>query len=210
MSRPSLAAIVSVGVAACVCSALWAGERSIKAEPQNYTSVPLVARSSTAKLIERSASSGSSSSSGAKSGGASASRTLMSGSSTAPSGALVSGDDSGEASRLVSSNTITTKEAQREYWLKGDVKCWNKSRKDAVEFGLLVVPFDEYHNSLSTGRVNVARVKGWIVGGGEETLGWEMPLNAPKVEEIAVAILTIKFGDGTIWKAPDVELVDFF
>ena len=73
-----------------------------------------------------------------------------------------------------------------------------------------VKPFDKHHKALQSGRENIARVQGPVRGGGERRLSWKTTVRSSHVVEVTVAILTIKFTDGSIWQAPNVELVGFF
>ena len=76
--------------------------------------------------------------------------------------------------------------------------------------GLLIVPFDADHKPLSTGRSNLVRLNSTLSGGAERTLPWNVQAKQFAVAEVVVAILSIKFADGTIWNAPQAETVDFF
>ena len=190
-------------VMALVCglgSLLLASELSIKAESHNYDDAPVISRSSTARLVEQAGKPATSTSVSARP----TTRTLVSSSETA---------NEESASRFVSSATvkrITTTSAATEHRLKGEIKCWNKSPKIAEALGLLVVPLDEDANALTAGRKSLARVDGPIRSGQEIALPWELSLKAPEVAEVSVIILTVKFSDGSIWQASDVEQVDFF
>ena len=199
-SRSRLPALLLVAVCAWATgSLLLAAELSIPAESHNCDGAPIISRSSTARLIEQQGKSTTSTTVTARP----VNRTLVS-----------SSEGEGESSsRFVSSATVkrtTTAAATTEHRLKGEIKCWNKSAKTADALGVLVVPLDEDANALIGGRKSMARVDGPIRSGQEVALPWELSLKATEVAEVSVVILTIKFADGTIWQAPDVEMVDFF
>ncbi|MBI4598048.1 MAG: hypothetical protein HY737_06585 [Candidatus Omnitrophica bacterium] len=181
----------------------WASGRTLKSSTQNYEQVPVVARASTASLIERQTASAEA-----------AARSTPP--KAAPARALVStSDTTGQASRFVGVATASrSAKTEQEYWLRGDVKCWNKSPKTAEALGLLIVPMDQYQGALSTSRKNLVRLSATIYGGSEQSFRWETVLEdaeaVQKLEQVVVAILTIKFADGSVWEAPDVELVGFF
>ena len=203
---------LALAVAASLGPGVWAGERLLQASTQNYSG-QVVARSSTAALVTRNASAGSAPASVAPRG-LSASRTLVSTDNMEPSNAaMASGDDHHEspASRFVSAQAMPSKTSgSLEYWLRGEMKCWNKSSKAADGLGLLIVPFDADHNPLSTGRSNLVRLDSTINGGAERALPWQVQAKELAATEVLVAILSIKFADGTVWNAPEVEAVDFF
>jgi hypothetical protein len=172
--------------------ALSANERSLRSAPQNYEGAPVVARASTALLKEESV----------------ASKTVAQ-----SRGALVSTGSSEQGSRFVSAaGTASSGSGIRRYTLRGDVRCWNKSAKDAQTLGMLVVPLDRDHNPLSAGRSNIVVVNGPLRGGETDSLRWETASStaAAAVEEVAIAILMIQFADGTVWEAPTEERVDYF
>ena len=196
LSVPRVAALLVLGIGPLAC----AGEHSIPAKSQNYDGAPIVSRSSSAMLVEQQATSRSTTTSVSPAVG----RTLVSTSSDG---------DSDSTSRFVSSASVkrkTTAAASTEHRLKGEIRCWNKSPKTADALGLLVVPLDEDANALSSGRKSLARVDGPIRSGQELSLPWELSVKAPDVAEVNVIILSVKFDDGTVWQAPDVEKVDFF
>lgn len=213
MSRPAWwRALTLLAAGVGLVPALWAMEHSLKASTQNYSTVPVLARSSTAVLVEETVALGSESGS-ASSGRSQASRTLVSGGATG-SHTLMSGggqpSPAASTSTFVSSNTLPTRSTGVSYLLKGEVKCWNKSPNGVEAIGVMVLPFDADHNAYSDGRNNLLRLDGTIIGGAEVTLPWKVPVTERTMVEVVVAILTIKFANGTIWKAPDVEIVDFF
>ena len=207
--RGALALAVAMGLGPC----LWAGERVLQASTQNYPTGQVLARASTAALVARNAGTGSPPASAAPRG-LTASRTLVSTDNMEPSdAAMTSSDDHHEspASRFVSAQAMPSKASgSLEYWLRGEMKCWNKSSKAADGVGLLIVPFDADHKPLSTGRSNLVRVNSTINGGAERALPWQVQVKEIAATEVLVAILSIKFSDGTIWSAPNVEAVDFF
>ena len=175
---------------------LWAGEQLIKSTPQNYSDVPVLARSATTVLVERRVSTPDPSSTASR---------------PAPSRALVSAEHSDQtASRFVAATPAASKTTTSEHVLKGDVRYWNRSSKTVELLGLLVAPFDSDHNSLTPGRLNVVRIAKQITGGHEQTIPWELRTPVVNIEEIVVAVLSVKFSDGTMWEAPNVEMVDFF
>ena len=183
-------AAVALGLAA------WAGEQVLKSSPQNYNEAPVLAKSSSAIYTDQRVASARAPTP------VSTPRALVSASSGEPGAE--------PRSKFLSSSTSRASPISKAYSLQGSVRCWNRSRKNVEALGLLVVPFDADHNILQSGRQSIILVEGSIPSGNQDNLTWQTSVSAMDVVEVSVAILSIKFSDGSVWEAPNVELVDFF
>ena len=99
------------------------------------------------------------------------------------------------------------------YILKGTVVCQNKARQVVEAVGLTVALLDAFHQPVQVGAQNgpmLYKLPVHISPAMEMELTWEKQLDTLDVFEVAVIVTRVRFTDGSVWMAPEEELVDVF
>ena len=84
----------------------------------------------------------------------------------------------------------------------------------AVEaISVVVIPMDAFHQPLLTGQADASAVQQIVMTiprGVSRPIAWQQRVHSTDVYEVAVVITRVRFADGTIWAAPNEELLDVF
>ena len=99
------------------------------------------------------------------------------------------------------------------YVLEGELRCRNQSSKTVEALGLIIVPLDAFHQAVQTlgsERSSTHHVIARIPRQTEQRVTWEQEVGSPDVFEVAVVVTRVRFEDGTVWEAPEEELIDMF
>lgn len=92
--------------------------------------------------------------------------------------------------------------------IAGEAHCTNTSRQGITAIALTIAVLDAFHQPVEVITVQEANV---LVSPGQiKRLDWEEPLRAENLFEVAVIVTKIRFADGTVWSAPQEELIDIF
>jgi hypothetical protein len=96
--------------------------------------------------------------------------------------------------------------------LDGEVVCRNQSRQEIEALELTVVLLDAFHQPIGGVKqepVTVHRVSQRLPARSEQAIAWEQQIESLDVYEVAVVVTRARFTDGTLWQAPEEELIDF-
>ncbi len=97
--------------------------------------------------------------------------------------------------------------------LDGRVVCVNRSTQGIEALKLTIVLFDAFHQSISVPGQGASLVKQIVTPLPKNTskeLTWQERMDSTDIYEVAVVLTAVRFADGSIWLAPDVELIDVF
>ena len=95
--------------------------------------------------------------------------------------------------------------------LRGEVICQNKSRQVVEAVGLTVALLDAFHQPVQVGGQNAPllyKLQAHITPSMETELTWEKQMDTLDVFEVAVVVTRVRFADGSVWMAPQDEMVD--
>ena len=160
----------------------WALQRTIRANTRNFPEAPVVVKQSRVKLVEAYAS---------------------------PSQPAV--PDAGKA-RVRYANRAGL--LPSTYVLKGELVCQNTDGRQVEAVKLAIVVLNAFHEAVPVGaerrRHTVQQLVEAIPRNASKHLAWEQVVGTDDVYEVAVVITGVRFADGSVWMAPDEELVDGF
>ncbi|MBI4342413.1 MAG: hypothetical protein HY599_03490 [Candidatus Omnitrophica bacterium] len=181
--RP-LVRLAMVG-ACCVLAAgaVSAMQRTLKSKIHNYKNAPIDTKRSQAALVET---------------------------YTAPTQVMV-GDSKARTSRVRYANRAGL--APSVFVVSGEALCTNVSPHHIEAFSLAIVVFDAFHQPVQGGGQGpflVQQVVERLPRGASKRVTWEQPVGSADVYEVAVIVTRVRFEDGTIWTAPNEELLDIF
>jgi len=172
-----------------VCASLWSAQRALKSKVRNYPNAPVVLKESKVRIVE------------------------VFGTPTQPltpgaiQGARVRGSRVRYANRagLLPSASV----------LEGEVSCQNQSRQTVEALEVAIVPLDAFHQPIrSQPRATpytVQQMAASLPSGASQWITFEqLPLSSSDVYEVAVVITRIRFADGSVWLAPEEELIDVY
>ena len=170
----------------CAAHAAWAMQRTLKSASHNYKGAPMETKRTQALLIET---------------------------YTAPTqaGAAVLGDAKAHTTRVRYANRAGL--APSVFVLSGEAQCVNVSPNPIEAFSVAIVVFDAFHQPVqggSKGPFLVQQVVERVVRGGSTRVTWEQPVSSSDIYEVAVIVTRVRFADGTVWTAPNEELLDVF
>ena len=176
---------MALGLLAWLAAApLWALERPIKASAHNYTATPVTVARPQASLIEIFATPG-----------------------------------QGATNRATFAQLTRVRYANRAglepsvFMVSGQVMCANTGGRAVEAFSLDVVLLDAFHQPIQTvGLLTEPLTIQQVLPPGEsKRVTWERRVNTPdRVYEVAVVVTQVRFVDGTVWTAPEEELLDVF
>lgn len=103
----------------------------------------------------------------------------------------------------------------RSYRLRGELSCVNESAQAIEAVKLTVVILDAFHQAVAVpgqrSAYAVEQIVEPIPRGGAKRLLWERDVGTTaEVYEVAVVVTAVRFSDGSVWIAPDEELVELF
>lgn len=167
-----------------LANTLWAMDRSLRATAKNYPDAPVQIARTNAKLVET---------------------------YTAPTQVALPGG-SVRTTRVRYANRAG--QAPSVFLLSGEALCHNRAGKAIEAIEVAIVMLDAFHQPLpaANGRLPylIQQVLKPIAIGGSHHLAWEERVDAVDVYEVAVVVTRVRFVDGSVWAAPDEELVDIF
>jgi len=175
---------VTTAALACVtvASSVWGMQRSLKTKPRNFHNAPVVVKHAKAFLTEA---------------------------FSAPTQAA--GSDVGK------SHVRYANRANKEplsFELQGEMICVNQSSQPVEALKLAIVPLDAFQQPIRVpGQRDAYAVKQVVVSiprGGSTRVEWEQAVDASDVYEVAVIVIGVRYADGSVWRAPDEELIDTF
>ena len=91
--------------------------------------------------------------------------------------------------------------------------CANISQHPIDAFSVAIVVFDAFHQPVqgsTQGPFLVQQIVEAIPRGGSKRVEWEQPVTSSEIYEVAVIVTRVRFADGTVWSAPNEELLDVF
>lgn len=182
--RPRFARLrlLAAGCACCLAAAtlLWAGEQSLRVKVFNPAHAPVLLADPHAILIEE---------------------FVRPGEEWSP-GASRSGVNSVNHP-LVSVLTVA-----------GEVSCINKSPQVVEAVGLLVVSLDAFHERTQSLLQSASHTSQHthlsLARRGSKKLRWTQRAGSKDLYELAIVVRAVRFADGSVWQAPQEELVDVF
>lgn len=171
--------------AACVVMAgtVWAMQRTLKSKVVNYPKTPLEAKRSEATLVET---------------------------YTTPTQAMTA-DSRAKTTRVRYANRAGL--APSVFLLSGQTLCANVSPHAVEAFSLAIVVFDAFHQPIQSGGRGpfiIEQVMERLPRGASKQVAWEHSVSSEDVYEVAVIVTRVRFEDGTVWTAPQEELLDIF
>lgn len=92
--------------------------------------------------------------------------------------------------------------------MKGEAQCVNMARQGITAMALTVAVLDAFHQPVEVITVQEANVL--VSPGQAKRVAWEEPLRADNLFEVALIVTKVRFADGTVWTAPQEELIDIF
>ena len=182
--RQPLMRLVMTGLL-CVLAAgtAWAMQRTLKSKIHNYEKAPIETKRSQATLVET---------------------------YTAPT-QMMAGDAKTRTTRVRYANRAGL--APSVFVISGEALCANISPNHIEAFSVAIVVFDAFHQPVQGGGQGpflVQQVVERLPRGASKRVTWEQPVGSADVYEVAVIITRVRFEDGTIWTAPNEELLDIF
>lgn len=161
---------------------VWALQRAVRANARNFSGTPVQVKQSQVKLVEA---------------------FLSPGQFSVP--------DPGKA-RVRYANRAGLQPST--YVLRGELVCQNTGDRQVEAVKLAIVIFNAFHEAVLVGperhRYTVQQLVDVIPRNASKRIAWEQPVGTDDVYEVAVLITGVRFADGSVWIAPDEELVDVF
>ncbi len=90
----------------------------------------------------------------------------------------------------------------------GEAHCTNTARQAIAAMAVTIAVLDAFHQPVEVLTVQQADVM--VSPGQTKRVTWEEPLRAENLFEVAVIITKVRFADGSVWSAPQEELIDIF
>ena len=171
--------------AACmlIASAVWAMQRTLKCSAHNYEHAPMEAKRSQVALVET---------------------------FTAPTQVMTT-DSHARTTRVRYANRAGL--APSVFVLSWETLCTNVSPHAIEAFSLAIVAFDAFHQPVQSGGQGpfiAQQVVERLPRGASKRVTWEQPVGSTDIYEVAVIVTRVRFEGGTMWNAPNEELLDIF
>lgn len=167
---------------AFLTTSLWAFQRPLTTKSHNYPDAPMAIRQSWVELTETFAT-----------------PTLAGASNSKARGSRIR--YANRAGQLPS-----------RYELHGQVLCQNQTRQTIEVFALTIVPMNAFHQPVRpSGQAQpyaTQQVVESLPQGMVKRIPWELMVNSPDIYEVAVVVTQVRFSDGSVWKAPQEELIE--
>ena len=174
--------LLAASLACCMAAAtvLWAKEQSLRVRTFNPAHAPVLLKDPQATLIEEFVDPGEEWSPGAR------------------------------RSRVNSVNNPRVS----VFTVKGQVECANQSSQTIEAVGLTVVSLDAFHERTQSlwqsASSNSQHTDLALARWGSKTLSWTERASSRDLYELAIVVRAVRFADGSVWQAPQEELVDVF
>ena len=98
--------------------------------------------------------------------------------------------------------------------MEGAVECENRSLQGVEAVGLTVVSLDAFHERtqslLQSASYTSQHTDLSLARWASRRLRWTQPASSQDIYEIAIVVQGVRFADGSVWRAPEEELVDIF
>ncbi|PIQ83131.1 MAG: hypothetical protein COV75_08955 [Candidatus Omnitrophica bacterium CG11_big_fil_rev_8_21_14_0_20_63_9] len=163
---------------------LWATERQVRATAKNYPAAPVQMLRPRAMLVET---------------------------FTAPTQVALPGE-SVRTTRVRYANRAG--QAPSVYLLSGEAVCVNRSNQAIEAVEVAVVLLDAFHQVIPVPNSRTPYIALQFVQamprGSSQPLQWEERIGSIDIYEVAVIVTRVRFQDGSVWAAPEEELVDIF
>ena len=167
-----------------VCSALAAAQRPVKTKIHNYANAPVMTKESKVALVETFAS---------------------------PMQAGLQ-DSTTRLSRIRYANRAGLTPSTFE--LQGELLCHNKGSQRVEAMAVTIVVLDAFHQPIRSGArgepMTVQQMVIQLPQRGAKRVVWQLPVSNGDVYEVAAIVTRVRFEDGSVWMAPNEELVDAF
>ena len=167
-----------------VCTALWAAQRPLKSKAHNYAGAPVLIKQSKVELVE----------------------------TFATPTQVGTRNPSVRGSRIRHANRAGLLPSR--YVLQGELLCRNQAPGTVEALELSIVALDAFHRPLQPrGQVEAyaeEQVMETLPRGASKRISWQLPIASADVYEVAVIVTRVRFSDGTVWLAPEEELIDSF
>ena len=167
-----------------IAHAAWAMQRTLKSANHNYKGAPIETKRAEALLVET---------------------------YTAPTQQVQAGDSKAKTTRVRYANRAGL--AASVFVLSGEAVCMNTSPNPIEAFSVAIVVFDAFHQPVqggSQGPFLVQQIVERMPRGASKRVEWEQPVSSSDIYEVAVIVTRVRFADGTVWTAPNEELLDVF
>ena len=188
MRRAPVRGVLRAAAYAAAClllsTAAWAMQRVLKAAAHNYPKAPMEAKRPQATLAET---------------------------YTAPTQAAGSGDSRARTSHVRYANRAGL--APSVFVVSGEAQCTNVSQHAVEAFSLAIVVFDAFHQPVQSGGHGpfiMQQIVERLPRGASKRVTWEQAVGSDDVYEVGVIVTRVRFDDGTVWNAPNEELLDIF
>ncbi len=181
-SRRSVLWVMGLG-ALCVLGSppLWALQRAVKAKPHNYSHTPMTVKQVKATLTE-------------------------------VFGMPAQANAEGARTRIRYANQAN--QTPSTYLLLGEAVCLNGSSQSIEAFKLNIIVLDAFRQPVHLPNQRepyaVKQIIESIPHGSSKSIEWEQAVESEDVYEVAVVVTGVRFADGSVWRAPDEELLDTF
>lgn len=162
-------------------SPLWALQRDIKVKSSNYSEAPVIIRHVRVRLKEV---------------------------FSTPTQLAIPGGNV-KPSRIRYANRAG--QLPSLYMLEGEIHYKNRSPQSVEALGLTIIPFDAFHQPIPvSGKPIVRQIIEVIPPNAQRQFDWSEQIRSLNVFEITVVITQVRFANGSVWHAPDEELIDVF
>ena len=167
---------------AVLCVSLWALQKVLASKVHNYPNTPVEVKRSKVTLVE----------------------------TYATPGQLVTPGTKARTTRVRYANRAGL--TPSVFMLNGEVVCTNTSPQAVEALSVAIVVLDAFHEALAVGgqRYVTKQVMEPLPRGGSKTITWEQQLSSQDAYEVAVVVTRVRFADGSVWAAPQEELLDIF
>ena len=181
-SRRSVLWAMGLG-ALCVLGSppLWALQRAVKAKAHNYPHTPMVVKQVKATLTE-------------------------------VFGTPTQANAEDTRTRIRYANRAN--QIPSTYILQGEAVCLNGSSQSIEAFKLNIIALDAFHQPIHLPNRRepyaVQQIVKFVPEGSSKSIEWEQVVESEDVYEVVVVVTGVRFSDGSVWHAPDEELLDTF
>jgi len=180
MGRPWVFA--AVALASFLSAApLWAGQHALKSKARNYPNTPVTLEQSKVTLVETFAT------------------------------PLQAGIPGTSQSRIRDANHPGGL-LPAAVMLSGEALCVNRSAQAIEAIKLSVVFLDAFHQAIELpgqrGAYVVKQIVESVPRKSSKVIAWEQRVETSEIYEVAVVVTGVRFSDGSVWLAPDIELID--
>ena len=172
-----------IGVLIAAASSAWAAQRPMRSKLHNFTNAPVVIKRTDVLLAE----------------------TFSTPTQMATPGAHV------RPSRIRYANRAG--QLPTTGLLQGEMVCQNQVAQPVEAVELTVVLLDAFHQPMQPSGQNknlVHQIVSQMPRRLEQRVTWEQDIGAMEVYEVAVMITRVRFADGSLWQAPEEEVIENF